>query len=501
MNSNTIKKAIFFLSALLLAQIFILILPGQIFASDCSNECLYIGQRQCSDSSAFIMCGYFGSDLCLGWSNLVYCEDGYTCSNGSCVKGDSNAPVANAGGDESVYENGSVYLSASASSPEGYSMTYSWSCTGGILSSYNTLNPTFYAPAVSSNTYYSCTLTVRDSAGLTDSDQVSIYVQNYSQSSTFYVSLSATPNSGCYPLNDVDMTATLYGTVPSGYTTYYFDCTNDGVWDKIYSNYTSSYTAYDICDYSSSGTYYAKVRAERQGYSAENTVAINPTFCQTSSSLTVSESVRNLSNGTAFSDYVSANPGDVLSFSVKIQAGSSALSDVTVKDALSGKFILRTSTVKIDGAYYGGDLTSGINAGYFSAYQIKTLTFDADVAGASDFSYGSSQIINSVFVYNSSISNSDTATINVIRTSVLGEATGTATGVSTGFTNNIWLDTVILPFAIALILLFIFRTKILKIEEWFDKRKGDYQKYKSDKVLKTKITKARIGEILGKKIL
>jgi hypothetical protein len=410
----------------------------------------------------------------------------------------NNPPVVDAGSDKTVYENGSVNLYGTAYSPDSYALTYSWSCNGGSLSNYNILAPLFYAPTVYSNTSYVCTLTATDSRGMTASDQVNIFVQNYQENLAISVSLSANPSSGCYPLNDVDLTASIYGTVSAGYTTYYFDCTNDGIWDKTVSEYSSYYTAYDLCDYPSSGNYSARVRVDRQGYTAENTVSISTNSCQ--GSITVNKLARNLSDGTGFSDYVSAKPGDVLSFSIRVQAGNSTLQDIILKDVLSNKFAIRSNTIKIDGTYSGGDIVSGLNIGYFSANQSKTITFDADVASSGNFSYGSNQIINSAMAYNSSVSNSDTATINVVRTSVLAAATGTATGVSTGLTNNIWVDSIVLPMGLALVLIFIFKSKIFKFEEWFDTRRKQYREYKSDKVLKIKITKTRIGEILGKKL-
>jgi hypothetical protein len=71
--------------------------------------------------------------------------------------------------------------------------------------------------------------------------------------------------------------------------------------------------------------------------------------------------------------------------------------------------------------------------------------------------------------------------------------------ISAGLTDNIWIDFIVLPAVLALILTFVFRSPILKIEKWAFGRKKEYKEYETDKTLQDKITKARIKEILKKK--
>jgi hypothetical protein len=88
-------------------------------------------------------------------------------------------PEADAGSDRELYEGDSITLYGYGYDPDGGSVDYRWSCSGGSLYNSDDDRPTFNAPSnVSSNRYYTCTLTVEDNEGLTDSDSASILVKD-----------------------------------------------------------------------------------------------------------------------------------------------------------------------------------------------------------------------------------------------------------------------------------------------------------------------------------
>ena len=105
---------------------------------------------------------------------LFYGEDRTFYTSGD---GYNNRPEADAGSDKEIYEDESTTLSGSGYDPDGGSLRYYWSCSGGSISNRYTARPRFTAPSVSSDRYFTCTLTVTDDEGLTDSDNMSVRVR------------------------------------------------------------------------------------------------------------------------------------------------------------------------------------------------------------------------------------------------------------------------------------------------------------------------------------
>lgn len=198
------------------------------------------------------------------------------------------------------------------------------------------------------------------------------------------------------------------------------------------------------------------------------------------------------SEGGTFQESISVDPDELIFFKIVLSAKDGDVSDVFFRDAMPTNLIY-LGNLKINGEGASGNVTDGIKVGDLRFNRNKTITFYAKTAAESAFSYGENIIVNNAIAYNNSISSQDGAEVIVLKRGVLG-----ATDIRTGLTNNIFLDYFILPLIITVALLWIFRSHIIKHEEWFDSRKKEYKNYKSQKILQLKIAKIKTKELIKK---
>ena len=202
---------------------------------------------------------------------------------------------------------------------------------------------------------------------------------------------------------------------------------------------------------------------------------------------TIQKKVRNLSDGqTQFFDSTTADPSEVLEFQIIINSGS-GIQNVSVREFLPEKISIRQNSLKVDGISFSGNITSGISLGNLGQNQVKIITFLADIAPSNQFSFGQTTLTNTVTIYWNGNSLSDSATVIVRKTGVLGIATTAPTGISNNFFKY---SLFILIFGSILILLF--KSHIIKWEEWLERNKNKYQKMRAGALLKLKIAKIRL---------
>jgi len=307
------------------------------------------------------------------------------------------------------------------------------------------------------------------------------------------VSLEAIPYSGPAPLNNVDLKADVSGRL-AGDLRYWFDCNNDGSWDKqltMYQGPSSSYTADSLCSYSTAGTYTAKVRVEKLGLSAESTAVITvggggviPNNNQYT--LNVQKTVQDITNNTVFGDSIAANFGDEMIYKVIINSsGSVTAPAVYVKDAMpSGLTYLGNLT--IDGISDGRSILDGILLGDIPSGTSRTITYRARINAKEFFNYGTNNLINSALVYNTGVSISDTATAVVVKRAVAGAATD----VNTGIVSDLF-GSLLLPLGLAALLLFVFKSQLLGFDKWATVRKEQTNGFRAQKKLNVLIKKRK----------
>lgn len=185
--------------------------------------------------------------------------------------------------------------------------------------------------------------------------------------------------------------------------------------------------------------------------------------------LTLNKSAINFSSGGLnWSAAQNASPSDVLGFAIALQAGNQDIHNVFVRDSMpSGLIYQNNFTITGSSNYTGNDIASGITINTIPANQIVIVGYQAQVAGALNFSYGTSTLNNSVTVTsNETGAQTDSAVIYVSKSSYTA-----ATNLPTGVTNNFLTDSFFLPlFLIFLGSWLYFSGRVYKFADWISKR-------------------------------
>lgn len=239
-----------------------------------------------------------------------------------------------------------------------------------------------------------------------------------------------------------------YGYDPNGFfLNYYWTC-NGGSLSNNYiaqPTYTAPYAingnnqAIYTCTLTTTNTY---------GWSASDSTTIYANYNNGNyynGTFSVSKKVINLTKGNlVWQSFVSADPSDVLSFAVTLQANGQDIHNVIVRDALPANLIYLGNLTVNTNSNYGGNITSGVNIGTVYANQPIVVAYQAQVAPAGNFAFGATTLNNSATITSSEISSQTTnASVLVNRSLVYGAST-----VSTGLTNNLLTDSFFLPFLV-----------------------------------------------------
>jgi hypothetical protein len=212
---------------------------------------------------------------------------------------------------------------------------------------------------------------------------------------------------------------------------------------------------------------------------------------QTNSTLTVTKTVKDLTTNNIFTTSTYASPSDMLMFMITLQANGSDAQNVYVRDTLPANLTYANQLVvaRSSNSYgnYSGDIMSGVNLNTISANQTVTITYQAQVAGAGNFVFGTTTLNNIVTTTSSNVGYIPTAMASVIVTKagVLGAST-----ISTGLTNNFWIDSFFLPLLITLIVIWMWRAGMFfGIEKWLDSKRKTRRGFKAEKELSARIAK------------
>src|SRR3989344_581492 len=374
--------------------------------------------------------------------------------------------TANAGPDLYVNSGQSVTLQGSGYDNSGYSINYNWSCVGGTLSSSSIAQPTYTPPYVSGQGTYTCTLTVTNNYGNSNSDIVTIYV-NYNNQQVG--GINAQTNSAT---NVSNYQATLNGYFGAPYLN-----ASANVWFQwgtttSYGNNTNQQSLYNSGSFSQNitgllqnTTYHFRAVAQSNNATVYGS---DTTFYTGSGSgsgyLIVGKKVINLTAGNLnWQTSVNAKPGDILSFAITLQAPSQDVHNIFVQDILPANLLYKDNLTINASLNNIGNPASGINVGTLSAGQVEVISYQVQVASSPNFAYGLSNLTSTANI-TSQESGTQTAiaTVLINNSSVQGITT-----IPTGLTNNLLEDSFFLPLLIVLISVWLyFSGSAYKFADW-----------------------------------
>jgi len=303
-----------------------------------------------------------------------------------------------------------------------------------------------------------------------------------------------------YGVRDIGMTSTnLRGFVSNdggcatmkvwfeyGKTRNYGQSTNLQAHDGI------GYFNEDVYDLSPCTTYHFRALAKNNtkilSYGSDKT------FKTQCASFDVETSVKNLTReDEAWYTSLSAKSGDELLYRIKL----SSTGDVLVQNVMLASDlpdnISYEGGLEIDNKASQYNLVAGsINLGNLFPLQTKILTFQAKVGNESQLNFGMNNLIHSAVAYSSDFSDTATCNVYVNRAGVAGAATiaSSPTQLSTGIGNDI-LRSLFLPFVIALISIWIFKSKFICFEKWAKEKRTKAEKYRVKRKLDRRVNRLR----------
>ena len=165
---------------------------------------------------------------------------------------------------------------------------------------------------------------------------------------------------------------------------------------------------------------------------------------------------------------VNANPSDILSFAITLQAAGQDVHNVTLTDILSSNLIYKGNLLVNANMNYSGNPASGINIGLIPANGVVIVSYQAQVASGSNLVYGVP--LNNNATVTSTEGGTQTASSQVLLNNQSYNI-NIPTNVSTGLTNNPITDSFFLPlFLIALGSWFYFSGNVYRFADWLGER-------------------------------
>lgn len=404
--------------------------------------------------------------FCFSFGNIAFAQTAPTIQTtaATSIQGTSatlNANVTNLGSYSSAniyfqWGTNTSYGSQTPTSAQGFTGSFSQALTG------LTPSTTYYFRAViqnSAGTSYGQDMTFTTGTTYNDASVQTVsatYVSNYQANLNGYLNVNSSNYANPNYLYFEWGTTTSYGSQSPQQTLNYSGTFFQQV-ANLNPNTTYHYRAIAKGNY---GTIY--------GQDMTFTTTGSGSGVYGTGALTISKKILNLTSGNLnWQASVNAKPGDVLSFAITMQAGNKDVHNVTVTDILPANLIYKDNLLVNASLSYSGNPATGITIGTIPAGGVEIISFHAQVAPASNFSYGLNTITSNATV-TSSETGAQTASAAILLN--ISSVSG-ATTLPTGITNNPVRDSFFLPMALIILMSWLYFTgRIYAFADWLGAR-------------------------------
>lgn len=257
------------------------------------------------------------------------------------------------------------------------------------------------------------------------------------------------------------------------------------------------YFSDDVYDLTPCAVYHFRALAKNN--TKQLSYGSDKTFKTQCASFDVNTSVKNLTRGDeVWYSSLNAAPGDELLYRIEL----SSTGDVLVQNVMLASDIPNSISYEggltIDGKASQYNLSAGsVNLGNLFPLQTKILTFKAKVGKEAQLNFGKNELIHSAVAYSNDYSDSAECKVYVNRAGAAGAATATSllamtppTQLGTGVGNDIFRS-VLLPFVVALVLVWVFKSKLICFEKWAHKRRVRADQFRTKRKLAREINKLK----------
>lgn len=294
--------------------------------------------------------------------------------------------------------------------------------------------------------------------------------------------------------NTATLRGSLVNTGGSATLSVWFEygpTTDYGAKTEAKSRTAGEYTI-DIANLTPNTTYHFRAGAGGGAYGADRVFITQSTSFETKTdaqNMTLRDSV--------WYSRMRVQPGDFLKYRVTIRSTADiVLQNIMVNYRLPNN-VTYQGNLMIKGEPYNGDIVRGtINVGNLLPGDSKIITFEAQVGSETGLAYGESILTSTATAFNSSYSSEGScqiitnrkgvAPVTATRAALTGNGSTSATNVSTGIGGGL-LTSLLLPLLLAGFLVWLFRSRLLGLEEWAQIKKERTKNFRASKKLQRKI--------------